>query len=90
MAWVQYLLDTASTAHAAASLPRSTCHSAAVHCSSGTTNGLALSPFPDPHTQVSDLAAAQKLHYLASRLTYNAQKLCVSADAPTAATAAAT
>lgn len=39
--------------------------------------------------QVSDLAAAQKLHYLVSRLLYFAQKLCVSADAPTAAASAA-
>ncbi|PRW21106.1 flagellar associated membrane [Chlorella sorokiniana] len=39
---------------------------------------------------VSDLAASQKLHYLVSRLTYNTQKLCVSATAATAATEAAT
>jgi len=37
---------------------------------------------------VADLAAAQKLHYLVSRLTYHTQKLCVSADAPTATKAA--
>ncbi|KAI7846027.1 hypothetical protein COHA_000564 [Chlorella ohadii] len=52
------------------------------------TYGLSILLLRSSIKPVADLAAAQKLHYLVSRLTYHTQKLCVSADAPTATKAA--